>query len=315
MTALYTNAIQVVLTIFIMIGLGFFLSRKGFLDASGNRLLSNLVVRVALPGTIISNLFTKFDRATLLGSGTALLVPLIGMSINFPISLLLSRLLKIPKNRQGVFFALTTFSNTVFIGFPVTRALLGDDGISCALLYYLVNTCLFWSIGASLIQRDGNDAKLSVRENLKRLFNLPLVTLALCIAMILVGLTPPMFIMDAAQYIGSMVTPLSMIFIGAMLSDVLKKGLRWMPGYGAVLAVRFLLSPLIAVIISGYLGLDPLFRQAFFLQAGMPTMTQIAIVAHAYGADGEYASGGTALTTFFLLPFIPLYALALTYLH
>jgi len=315
MTALFTNAVQVVLTIFLMIGLGFLLSRKGLLDASGNRLLSNLVVRVALPGTIINNLFTKFDRATLLGSGTALLVPLLGMGINFPISLLLSRLLRIPKNRRGVFFALITFSNTVFIGFPVTRALLGEDGISCALLYYLVNTCLFWSIGAHLIQRDGNEAKLSMADNLKRMINLPLVTLVLSIALILAGLRLPKFIMDGAQYIGSMVTPLSMLFIGAMLSESLKKRLRWMRGYGAVLAVRFLLSPLIAVLLSGWIGLEPLFRQAFFLQAGMPAMTQIAIVAHAYGADGEYASGGTALTTFFLLPFIPLYALALTYLH
>ena len=222
MTALYTNAIQVVLTIFLMIGLGFFLARKGFLDASGNRLLSNLVVRVALPGTMISNLFGKFDRAALLGSGTALLVPLLGMSINFPISLLLSRLLRIPKNRRGVFFTLITFSNTVFIGFPVTRALLGEDGIGYALLYYLVNTCLFWSVGAYFIQRDGNDAKLSIRENLKRLINLPLITLAVSIALILAGVTPPQFIMDAAQYIGSMVTPLSMLFIGAMLSDSLQ---------------------------------------------------------------------------------------------
>lgn len=311
---MFTNAIHVVLTIFLMIGLGFFLARKGVINDDGKNLLSTMVVRVALPATIINNIFTRFDRATMLSSGTALLVPLICMGINFPISLLLARLLRIPKNRRGVFFALITFSNTVFIGFPVTRALLGEAGISYALLYYLVNTSLFWTVGANLIQRDGDKDKLPLRANLKRLVNLPLVTLVLCIALVLIGFTPPKFIMDTAQYVGGMVTPLSMIFIGAMLSDMLKKRLHWMRGYGAVLAIRFVVSPLLAIVVSGLFGLEPLVRQAFFLQAGMPTMTQIAIVAHAYGADGEYASGGTALTTFALLIFIPIYALILPYI-
>jgi predicted permease len=46
-------------------------------------------------------------------------------------------------------------------------------------------------------------------------------------------------------------------------------------------------------------------KQVFFIQAGMPAMTQTPILAEAYGADAEYAGLGTSLTTVMSMLTIP----------
>ncbi|MEG0767690.1 MAG: AEC family transporter, partial [Clostridia bacterium] len=116
---------------------------------------------------------------------------------------------------------------------------------------------------------------------------------------------------STAKYVGNMVTPLSMFFIGATLYRMHCDGFHWEKGYGWVLAGRFVLAPAILLGSSTLLGLSPLMRDAFFLQAAMPSQTQNAIVADTSGADTAYATGAIALSTLCSLFFIPLYAIFL----
>ena len=55
--------------------------------------------------------------------------------------------------------------------------------------------------------------------------------------------------------------------------------------------------------------MDGLSRDVLMVQAGMPVMTQTALVAASTGSDEEYAASGTALTTVLSLLMIPLYML------
>jgi predicted permease len=310
----FIHALEIIATIFLMIGIGFFLAWRGYLDEPGKRLVSLLVVRVALPGTILRSLLTQFDRAALFQSGKPLLVAFITILLCWLAALLFTRFFRIPANRVGVFLCMVTFSNSVFIGFPINRALLGEAGIPSATLYYLANTILFWTVGTALIRKDGLRNGTSAGsgkwiDGLKNLLNPPLITLALTVVMILLNIQLPAFLLNTADYIGNLVTPLSMIFIGAMLCDVFRRGIRWERGFGALLGMRFLLSPAIAIALCVLLNIDTLTRQSFLLQSGMSVMTQVAITSHAYHADSEYASLGVALSTCCLLLVLPVFAL------
>jgi predicted permease len=313
---MFTRALEIVVTIFLMIGIGVFLSWRGKLGEPEKRFLSLLVVRVALPATILRSMVTQFDRAALAGSILPLLAALLAVGLCVPLALVLIRVLRIPKSRTGVFVGLIAFSNTVFIGFPIARAMLGEASIPRATLYYLANTVLFWTLGTALIRKDGQTTETPAgsdkrTDGLKNLLNPPLVTLFLSILLVLLDIRLPAFLLDTAEYVGGLVTPLSMLFIGSMLWDVFRRGVHWERGFSGVLATRFFLSPLLAMGLCALFGFDAPVRQSFLLQSGMSAMTQVAITAHAYHADSEYASLGVALTTCCLLLVLPVYGLLL----
>jgi predicted permease len=52
-------------------------------------------------------------------------------------------------------------------------------------------------------------------------------------------------------------------------------------------------------------------KKVFVIQAAMPVMTNVAIVARFYGADHEYATVMTLVTTILSLVFIPIYMILL----
>ena len=312
---MFIRALEAVASMLIMMSVGFFFSHKSWLTEEGNRLLSSLVIRVAMPGMIIANILTSYTRDNLLSQLAMTLAPILMYIIGMPLSLLLARLVKVPENRRGVFTCLVSLSNSVFIGFPVTRAVLGEIAIPYATLYYLANTLAFWLIGALLIRRDADirlnagKSRVSFGASLKRMLSAPLVTLIVSFALVLLGVRLPDFVMSTASTLGNMVTPLSMIFIGSMLHGVSRGGIRWERSYGPLLAARFLLAPAVMLLSCVIMGTVGLARQTYFLQSGMSSMTQVAIIAHSYGADSEYTSLGVALTTLALLVLLPLYAL------
>ena len=307
------SAVGIVLSIFLMIGLGMLLIQLGWLKDEHAEVVSRLVVSVGLPALIIHNIFTEFTRDDLISSAVGILVPVISILITGLIALLAARAFKIPKARRGVFVCMVTFSNSVFIGVPVSLALFGAEAMPYALLYYIANTSIFWSWGYAMMRADaGQKGPL----DLKKLLPLPLVTFAAAILLVLLGVRLPTFVLDAAKYVGNLVTPLSMIFTGMVLIRMLKRGgIRWQKGYLAVLLGRFLLAPGLLLLTALFFPAAPeLMRNALLIQAAMPVMSQTPIVAKACGGDDEYAAGGVLVTALFSLLAIPGYMALMPFL-
>jgi predicted permease len=105
---------------------------------------------------------------------------------------------------------------------------------------------------------------------------------------------------------GSMTTPLSMLFIGIVISRVEWRRLKIDKDTLFVLAGRFLLSPALLVLLARPANLPLLMKEVFLVQAAMPAMTQTPILAETYGADAEYAGVATSLSTVLSLATIPL---------
>lgn len=307
------NALQSVLSVILMIALGFILAKRRWFEGGASALISRLVVSVALPAYMISNLMGGYDRAELLSMLPGLPIPFAVMLACFAIASCLAALLRVPAARKGTFTTLFALSNTIFIGLPVNLMLFGDASLSYVLLYYISNTVLFWTIGVYGIARDGALRKggqkpslISV-EGLKRILSPPLVAFIAAAVMILLGIRLPKSVMDLCKNLGAMTTPLSMLFIGIVISRVEWRKLRLERDHFVILAGRFLLSPLLLTLIVRWLDLPLLMKQVFLIQASMPAMTQIPILAEAYGADAEYAGIGTSLTTVLSLVTIPAY--------
>ncbi|MDR3051015.1 MAG: AEC family transporter [Oscillospiraceae bacterium] len=307
---MFLQGVQVVCSVFLIVGLGMLLAHLKWLDKAAMDLLSRLVVQVGLPCMTVAQLFSQYDQRALLGALPYLGMAFLSVGLMYALAFAAQALLRVPTPKRGVFRCLFAFGNTIFIGLPITTALFGEAALPPTLMYYLANTTLFWTLGVSGVQVDGGAPRAGFRlAALRRVLTMPLITFTACTALILAGFSLPKLLLDTARYVGNMVTPLSLFFIGAILHRMLREGLVWQRGYAGLLAARFLLSPLLMMTIGAALGgLPTLWRSAFLLQAGMPAQSSTAIVAHNYGGDEEYATGGITLTTLLSACVIPLFA-------
>lgn len=340
------DALEVVLSIFIMIAVGMGMTKIGWIDKTVSSFISRFVIRVALPATIISNIFGKFTAESLADMAVSLIVPFLGLFISIAAGVAVSRILKIGPRRKGVFAVMFTLSNSVFVGLPVCRALFGEIAVPYTLMYYIANTTVFWTLGYALMRRDGGQSKavrsfraipsyLLSRDKsderfipaknaltvIQRTVPIPLVTLLISAALLLAGVKLPEFFMSAANYVGNTVTPVSLIYIGCLLTRMIEaRNFRWEKGYLAILLGKFFITPFLTIALiklfslNGAMAeiLNPTMVGSFVMQAAMPVMTQTAIVEGGVNGDEEYAAGATALSTALCLIFIPFYMFVIT---
>jgi len=312
------SALGSVLSVILMIALGFGLAKRGWFDEAASKLLSRLVVSVALPAYMIANLMGGYDRAKLLAMLPGLPIPFATMLLCFALARILAAAFRVPRPRRGGFAAMLALSNTIFIGLPVNVAIFGEPSMPYVLLYYIANTTLFWTLGVYGIARDGEElggrkaASILSREGLARIFSPPLTAFLAAIALIMAGVRLPRFALDLCRTLGNLTTPLSMLFIGIVISKVEWRSIRLERDLVLLLAGRFLLSPAILVGLvyaaeALWPAMPPLMKGVFLIQSAMPAMTQTPILAKSYGADAEYAGLGASLTTVLSLATIPLY--------
>jgi len=307
------TALQSVFSVIMMIGLGFVLAKRKWFEGSSSALVSRLVMSLALPAYMISNLMSGYDRQKLLSMLPGLPIPFLTMTLAFAFASGLALLIRVPAGRRGTFASMFSLSNAIFIGLPVNLLLFGDESLPFVLLYYIANTTLFWTIGTLGIARDGmirqggHKAPVFSWSGLKRIFSPPLVSFMAAVALIMARITLPKPVMDLAEYLGNMTTPLSMLFVGIVIARVEWKKMKFSTDLLFLVLGRFLFCPMLIVLLLRGRDLPLLMKQVFLIQAAMPAMTQTPILAEAYGADSEYAGIGTSLTTVLSLLSIPLY--------
>lgn len=301
-----------VLTVLAIIAIGIFLTKKGWFDDKASALIARLVLSLSLPAYLVSNLLGGYDRAKLLSMAPGLPVPFIAMGLGYVLARITAAVFKIRTSRRGAFSSMFALSNSIFIGLPVNFLLFGERSLPYVLLYYMANTILFWTVSVYGISRDGAEAAgrkappfLSV-EALKRFLSPPFLGLLVAITLIMLRVRLPKPVLGLLATLGAMTTPLSMIFIGISIARVDWRRLRLERDLVLVLAGRFVVSPLILVLIARGTELPTLMKQVFLVQAMMPAMTQTPIVAAGYGADAEYAGIATSLSTAISLATIPL---------
>jgi len=308
------NAIQSVLTIMIMIGLGYILTYRGWFDQNTSRLFSKLVINVSLPAAMFSNLINTFSKDKLMASGIGLLIPFGTMFLCYGVSMIISRVLKMKPKRRAVFQIMFTLSNTIFIGLPVNMALFGEESVPFVILYYIANTTTFWTIGVYAIRQASTKAEGSIftLDTFKRIFSPPLIGFLAAIIFVLFKVHTPKFLIDTTRYVGNLATPLSMLFIGIIIHGIDIKGIRFNLDTAILLAGRFLFCPLLTLAVLQYFSVPQLMKQVFVMEAAMPVMTQSAIVAQAYNADHKYATVMFSVTTLAGLIVIPIYGIILS---
>lgn len=304
---MFFNSIQTVLVILLLISVGFFVSWKKWLTREHRPMLTKLIINISVPAITIVNFFDSIPRDKIFSSSKLLIIPLIIMLISFLLGNLLTKIIKIDKLKRGSFVAATTVSNSIFIGLPVCTGLFGEKSTLYVMFYYIINTIVFWSLCAPMIRKDGEGSSGNVKESFKKIFTVPLITVIISTILLLLNIKPPQLIIDTARYLGSMSTPLSLIFIGSIIYDMELKDMKMDLSIFFITLMRFIIAPLITFFICKATGLEEIAAQVFTILTAMPVMTQVVVVAETYKADSEYVAKAASITTLVSLFFIPIY--------
>lgn len=311
------HGLQGIFEILFMIGIGFVLSKKGWFGPDTSAILTRLIMKVALPLFMICQLERDFTHDLLLRIAPDLALPFLSILLAYVVGRAAAAALHIRRERQGIFITCFFVANTIFIGLPVNLALFGTQSVPSVMLYYMANTTMFWTLGIYHIVNDstggqGNMPLFSL-QTVKKVFSPPLVAFLIGLALIMADIKLPEFLHVSFQYVGNLATPLSLIVIGIEMSSLPLRSVQWDRDLIGALMGRFIVCPLCVLALLPFVSVTSMSAQVFTMQASMPAMTQMTVVAKAVGADVKYATEISFITVVLGLIVIPSYMFLIQY--
>lgn len=306
------NGFISVFVVFLILGTGFFFTRKQLWPDNTNKVFSTTVVKIAAPSLAVVSIAGRFTPEMLRASIWNLLIISASTLLMHFIGMLFARLFKLEPKKKAVFITTFTFNNTMFIGLPIIQIVFGREGLPYLFTFYLVSIVFFWSLGASTLAK-ASDTGGQKAFSLRRIVNPGLM--GVIVGCILAGfeIPIPMILETVLTYFGDLCVPLSLLVIGANLAHSLSKGkLSVTKDQICILFGKFLLHPLIVLGLFTVFGVTGFPLHVFILTAAMPCHAQTAILAEFYDVEGEYASNVMSLSTLVSLIMIPVYAGILT---
>ncbi len=297
------KSVYVVLTLSIIIATGYILRHKNIIKDDGVKLLSTLTVFIAMPATIFISVSGGYTKELFLEVLPTIFIAIINMIFLYLLSILIAALIKVPKHRVGVFSAIFAFTNVVLMGFPIASAVLGSDALKYGSIYFLANTLVFWTIGVGGIKKDARIMSGETTQNIpkkgklktfiKDLFTPTIIGFMVSIFFVFTNLKLPDFLYSSIKYTANLATPLAMIYLGAVLYDATRKGLKLGLDTLVLTISKFSIAPLSMILLLRYFNFNNDLNQSFILFSGMSAMNQVSVVSNIYNADKEYAAKNT----------------------
>ena len=240
------QSIQSVLVIILIIALGYVLQQRRWFGEEFPKNISRLITDIALPASIFSSVLKYLSRSELLSLGSSLIYPMGGVAIAYIVAIVLAKVLKVRPGRRGTFINTIANANTIFIGLPLNIALFGENSMPYFLVYYVTNTVSTWVVGIFFIKADDPTKTSNSKTqhlNIKQILPAPLIGFFVAILFLIVGIPIPSFIDQTFTYVGNIVTPLALLYIGIMLFNSKLSSIRFDRDTIVALLGRFILSP------------------------------------------------------------------------
>ena len=295
------------LTVLVLIG--FFTSKIGVIKEDTRDALVKIIFNITLPVLLFTN-FSKLDLTPELLKSSLIVIIIAFVVIIFMMlfGIFSSLLFRMKHEQRSIFIAHHAFGNILYIGFPVITALFGELGLFYASIYALVSILMLWTVGIYVIARKGG---MPFSESIKRMINPNSVAIIAGFILFLLRFKIPDFLLKPFVSLGGTTIYLSMLYIGALLGLMKIRGVFGnLKVYLTTLNKNFLM-PLILILIFSYLpggllkGIDPLIISVVIVEAAMPCMANVVIVAKIYKVDDQLATANVFMSTLTSLISLP----------
>lgn len=277
---------------------GVYIRKKDVLSKESSKELSKLLTNITLPCLLITSFNYSYSEDMISKARIMFVYSIIINVILIFISKVVT--LKYPENSKKVLRFATIFSNCGFMGYPVLQSLFGKIGIFYGAIFNIPFNIFMFSVGV-MIYTGKKDLK-SLKEVI---INPSIIATFLGLIMFVFSIKLPYSIFNAAKIVGSMTTPLSMIIVGTMLSELKIKDIfsSTLVYYASFL--RLIFVPFLTLGILKLLNADKLLMQIAVIIEAMPTAVLASILAERYGADTALASRSVFVSTIISMITIP----------
>ena len=296
--------IQLQLQIFLLVAIGYLLSKLGMLVLVTRKQLTDLVIYVILPCNIVESFQVDLTHDLLISAGIVLVLGFAAQGLYALLNLFLYR--RFDARRQINLKYGTICSNAGFMGLPLSLSIFGPTGLMYASVALLPIRLFMWSAGLSLY------TSTTKKQVLKTLATHPcIIAVFVGFALMLSGLQLPAFLNDTIDSLGNCCTALSMVVIGAILSDVDPRTVLE-PAVLYYVVIRLIAIPAFLFGVLWLLKVDSLVTGIIVILSAMPAGSTTAMLAQKYDQDPEFASKMVFLSTLASLVTLPLWAMVLT---
>ncbi|NMB34537.1 MAG: AEC family transporter [Clostridium sp.] len=309
------------ISILVIIGfIGYISGKTRYLPDNSGAILSRLVVKLTAPILIFITLASRdFTKDILINGIWIYLLGIFFIMLSFVFGHLIGEFLKLEGSTKNIFKMHFMFGNVIYLAFPLLRSLYGDDILLYAVLFNLANDTIMWTLGIFLVNKHN---RTGWKDNIKHLINGNTIAFAagLTIILLKVNFMPfieriphinevSSFISSAFYPLGEMTAPLSMVFIGLILSEIRIKNIGDLFKRSPVFVLslfKLIIIPCLALFALSFISfVDPLAKALIVLQLSMPCGTIVPALAEQYGSDYKFATENVFFTTIFSIVTMP----------
>ena len=290
------TSIQSIIPIIAIIALGYFLQNHGWFGESFGSNLSRLIMNVALPASIFVSVmkYLTFDKLVSLSEG--LVYTFAAFGLGYVAAFIAVKAFHVRPGRRGTMINTFVNANTIFIGLPLNVALFGNKAT--------------WTLGVYLMSSDSKSGKHKNAEKFdwKKLLPAPLVGFLVALVFLVLRIPVPAFATSTLTYVGNIVTPLSLIYIGIVLAKAGLKTITLDKDTIITLVGRFVLGPVVMVAIlmltAKNMPVDEF--KTFVIQAAAPALAVLPILASHGDGDVEFSTNVVTLSTILFVIVVPI---------
>lgn len=300
----FTGLFEMQGMLFTIMILGYIFRKAGMISDEGKSLLTDLVLYVTLPASIIKSFQIEFNHQILV-SCIVVIVVAAGIQVG---AWLLGMILYpgFPDERKKVLQYATICSNAGILGNPIAEGIFGSMGLLYASIYTIPQRTFMWSIGLTYFTQ-APDMKTLIKK----------VSTHPCIVSVVIGMLIMVFQIPVQGFLSLTIkniaggnTFLAMSLVGTILAEV---PFRSLPEKDTVYYsfIRLFFIPFLVYLACHFAQVDSLVTGVSVVLSGMPSASVTAVLAAKYGKDEVFATKCVVLSTLLSMVTLPLWCLFL----
>ena len=297
--------LQQILVMALYMIVGYVLYRTGKITDAGSKTLANMLAFAVIPFMLVNSFLVEFSAEKLANFGLSFLIGTGTVVVSLLISSLIFR-------RSAIERFAAAFSNCGFIGIPLIRASIGDEGVFFLVGLLIPFNVIQWVYGAPMLVREAQGGEKAPSRGcadiLKHVIWNPMV-IASCIGVLLfvtgLGTRVPLILTSCISGVASLNSPLAMIVLGVYLAQFDLKELFLNKRLYLVSAVRLILIPVILMLILAVIPVDNRIKMTMLIAGAAPVGANVAVYCQIYGADYVYACKTVAHSTVLSIVIMP----------
>ncbi|MFO7881907.1 MAG: AEC family transporter [Kosmotogaceae bacterium] len=289
-----------IIVLFLLVGLGFAIRKIDLITADFTKELANVIIYVTLPAKIFTSMDFPFSKDIFASGITVMTIGLVFYGVMVILASLITRILKVDFNKQGVFKFMLVFGNVGLLGYPVMDATFGREGVFHVALFNIWFNIFLWTAGIKYMKREDNNF------NARFLINPGLIATLMGFLFFLFSIKLPSALQSSVTLLGDSTTPMAMLVVGSLLAETkITKALKE-TNLQIYTIIKLAAIPAAMFFVLTLMGFSGVVRAIPVILSGMPAAVNTAVFARKYESDFHFASRGVFVSTLFSLISIPL---------